>query len=257
MQTRKLLNIVEAIGAATDIDQVRLLTLNMLREVLWFDRALFWLYEPLTGLPAGPPVALDMPGEITTGYPDYLGKDEVRQTYRNAKRLISLSTELFDYSRWTRQSGFYNDFLKPFDIHYMSGFDIKDGPSNLGALCLTRGRKTGNFSQHDLDVLTLIYPHLQNRLRWNRILEASLPQPGSGAAPPRERTGLEPLSRREQDIARLVMSGASNLEIASLLGISTNTVKMHLQNIFDKLRIKRRSQLFLVFQGIEKRKFGI
>ncbi|MEW6573766.1 MAG: LuxR C-terminal-related transcriptional regulator [Bacillota bacterium] len=42
---------------------------------------------------------------------------------------------------------------------------------------------------------------------------------------------------------RLVISGASNEGIAGALSISLNTVKMHLQNIFGKLRIKRRSQL--------------
>lgn len=52
------------------------------------------------------------------------------------------------------------------------------------------------------------------------------------------------LTLREKEIARLVLSGESNQEIAKELGLSVNTVKMHMQNIFIKLGIRRRCQLF-------------
>ncbi|HBV96448.1 MAG TPA: hypothetical protein DEF36_05340 [Desulfotomaculum sp.] len=46
---------------------------------------------------------------------------------------------------------------------------------------------------------------------------------------------IELLTRREQEIVRLVTCGASNRENASQLGIFLNTVKMHLQNVFGKI----------------------
>lgn len=52
------------------------------------------------------------------------------------------------------------------------------------------------------------------------------------------------LTLREREIVRLVLSGESNQEIAEELGLSINTVKMHMQNIFIKLGIRRRCQLF-------------
>jgi two-component system, NarL family, nitrate/nitrite response regulator NarL len=45
----------------------------------------------------------------------------------------------------------------------------------------------------------------------------------------------EPLTRREREIMALVAVGKANKEIASHLYISNETVKKHMQNIFQKL----------------------
>ena len=40
----------------------------------------------------------------------------------------------------------------------------------------------------------------------------------------------------------LVAEGRTNKEIGGQLGLSDNTVKNYLVNVFDKLKVKRRSQ---------------
>ena len=52
----------------------------------------------------------------------------------------------------------------------------------------------------------------------------------------------EPLTERELTVLRLVASGASNSEIAEKLYISVNTVKTHLRNILQKLKLENRTQ---------------
>jgi len=56
----------------------------------------------------------------------------------------------------------------------------------------------------------------------------------------------ESLTLREQDILSLVRQRLLNKEIASLLGIEVSTVKFHLSNIFSKLQIASRSDLWRV-----------
>ncbi|HEX2924447.1 MAG TPA: LuxR C-terminal-related transcriptional regulator, partial [Chloroflexota bacterium] len=52
----------------------------------------------------------------------------------------------------------------------------------------------------------------------------------------------EPLSDREMEVLRLVVAGMSNIEIADQLVIAESTVKSHLNTIFGKLSVKRRTQ---------------
>jgi len=53
----------------------------------------------------------------------------------------------------------------------------------------------------------------------------------------------EPLSEREMDVLRLVAVGFSNREIADRLVIAVGTVKKHIENIYNKLDVHRRTQL--------------
>jgi len=50
------------------------------------------------------------------------------------------------------------------------------------------------------------------------------------------------LSKRELEILRLLAQGHSNQDIASKIFVSLSTVKTHIQNLYDKLEVKRRTQ---------------
>ncbi|MDD2221245.1 MAG: LuxR C-terminal-related transcriptional regulator [Clostridia bacterium] len=54
-------------------------------------------------------------------------------------------------------------------------------------------------------------------------------------------------TKREAELADLVLKGLDNKEIAAQLFISLSTVKSHLQNMFAKINIKNRYQLMSLF----------
>jgi DNA-binding CsgD family transcriptional regulator len=68
--------------------------------------------------------------------------------------------------------------------------------------------------------------------------------PRSGAGPAPDAQGRSALSPRERAILELIGQGRSNKEIARELGISPETVKSHVKNMFSKLDVERRAQAF-------------
>lgn len=63
------------------------------------------------------------------------------------------------------------------------------------------------------------------------------------------------LSHREQQVVALVCLGHRNHEIAELLVIAPETVKTHLQRIFDKFNLRSRKELRLAMKHWEFREW--
>lgn len=53
---------------------------------------------------------------------------------------------------------------------------------------------------------------------------------------------MEALSPRERELLEALGSGRTNVELAELLGLSVNTVKFHLRNLFDKIGVRNKAQ---------------
>jgi DNA-binding NarL/FixJ family response regulator len=57
--------------------------------------------------------------------------------------------------------------------------------------------------------------------------------------------GLNLLSKRDENVVRLVSEGLTNRQISSDLGLSEHTVRNYLFRIFDKLGVSTRVELVL------------
>ena len=62
----------------------------------------------------------------------------------------------------------------------------------------------------------------------------------AGAVPRQPTFGLTP---RQLDIVSAIVSGSTNQDIAQQFSISSNTVKYHLTNMFEKLGVTNRIEL--------------
>lgn len=75
--------------------------------------------------------------------------------------------------------------------------------------------------------------------RVNKVFNKRHSQP----APQTLKTGVPLLTRRERDVASLVMQGYRNAEIAERLFLSVRTIEGHIYRTFEKLGISRREDL--------------
>lgn len=64
----------------------------------------------------------------------------------------------------------------------------------------------------------------------------------AGAGSPPLEPLLEPLSDRELEVLALVADGMSNAEVGRSLFVAPSTVKKHLEHVFEKLGVRRRTQ---------------
>ncbi len=75
-----------------------------------------------------------------------------------------------------------------------------------------------------------------------------------------DKTDLKPvfekyhISKREQEILKLILDGKSNKEIEEILFISYHTVKNHVYNLYQKLGIKTRYEVVHFFTKYQKEK---
>lgn len=72
---------------------------------------------------------------------------------------------------------------------------------------------------------------------------------GNADSDPLRDDGLDMLTKRQEQIVRLLSQGFTNKQIAGQLGIMEDTVKKHLQKIFDKLGVRRRTLVALSQAG--------
>ena len=64
---------------------------------------------------------------------------------------------------------------------------------------------------------------------------------GAGEEPCGQWSGL--LTERELDVARLVVQGRTNRQVAANLYVSVRTVEVHLGRVFRKLGVRSRTEL--------------
>ncbi|AVL54884.1 DNA-binding response regulator [Roseobacter denitrificans] len=104
------------------------------------------------------------------------------------------------------------------------------------AACVARSAPTESIVQTCLDVADgkMVFPYLDIReIKTDPI---------------------ETLSRKEREILDALAEGLTNKQLSARLEISTNTVKFHLSNIFDKLSVRNRTQAIAHYYASKARR---
>lgn len=67
---------------------------------------------------------------------------------------------------------------------------------------------------------------------------------------------IHSLSRKERVMLEALSKGLTNRELSAELGISTNTVKFHLSNLYDKLSVRNRAQAIAFYYSSRASRSG-
>jgi two-component system nitrate/nitrite response regulator NarP len=67
---------------------------------------------------------------------------------------------------------------------------------------------------------------------------------------------LDTLTLRERELLGALANGWSNLQIAARFGISRNTVKYHLKNLYDRLGVNNRAMAVALFMSTPAKREG-
>jgi DNA-binding CsgD family transcriptional regulator len=244
---KRVLDIVGILWSYTDIEKAVLSALDLLKDLVHFERAIVWLMDPSTALPSRPPIVYNIPSQLIKDYLQHVRLPVDLKAYRATKSAglkIARSTDVLDYKKWTKSDIFKNYYL-PYNAYYEMGCEIYEKKKIYGTIGLTRSKSSGNFSKSNVSVLRLLYPHLLNRLKWQTMLGQPFIMPHKTTS--RYAGTLTSLTPREIEVVQTVLAGATNREAADVLNISENTVKLYLKNIYGKLGISNRSQLSALY----------
>ena len=146
------------------------------------------------------------------------------------------------------KSLFCNNWLKPMDIFYCGGSSIVENGTLFGSITLMRSKKTGDFSDHDLEICSILNNHLCKCFQqtFPNGISYKLPTILSENDIMNKYSNIMSkyrLTQREYEILPMLNTGMHNNEISSKLFISENTTKKHVAHIFEKLKVSSRSQL--------------
>lgn len=144
-------------------------------------------------------------------------------------------TDLVDRRRY-HALPIYTDYFRPGGVEHLIDLGLPAMPHRHRALVLFRETGSRDFGDRDRAVLEALRPHLlqlEATAALRRRLAEAPAQPDALST-----AGLTP---REREIVDLVAEGKTNAQIAAQLWVAPSTVKKHLENVYAKLGVGRRT----------------
>lgn len=229
-------NMIYKIYATELFDTMRQELFEQLKLLIDFDSADFYMASREKGKLLCNPVTYNCDVDLSEAYEDI---DYSRGIVNSGKMLIYRETDII--SDETRiETEYYKKVYKPNNWHYALQMVVAKHKEFLGAITLYRTIGKEDFQYDDIFVMDLLKDHLAFRMQKYLFHNDG----GVGKLTVTEITEKYELTRREHAILKMLMSGSDNAQICKEFVITANTLKKHILNIYRKLGIKNRVQLF-------------
>lgn len=174
---------------------------------------------------------------------DYYKQDLVKSKY-SLKEPVNLSekeTVSICNHKLESSSPFVTEYVHSLKLTYSLGIGFCDENHCLRSIITLDRIKDVPFTEKEFDFAQKLHPLLENF-----YINLLLPSPADFSYPAFIRNQVK-LTKREEDIVRLLIKGMIPSEIGKRLSISISTVYKHIANIYQKCNITNRQQLHQMF----------
>lgn len=230
-------NLIYKIYTTEDFDKMRYEFLDQLKIIIDFESADFYLAD------------VDADGNVSLGYPigyncDVLESDKYdpidysRGILYGGRSMVYRETDIIS-DEHRMETDYYKNVYMPNKWHYSMQMVFARKKKFCGSVTLYRNKGREDFSYDDVMTLDMLKDHMSFRL-YGEVERLSA---GNARLSVHQAVTKYSLTKREEEIIREVITGKDNEEISEKLVISLNTLKKHLDNIYKKMGINRKSQL--------------
>lgn len=236
-------NIIYKIYTTENFNEMRRDILNQLKMLIDYDCADFYIASKEPGKLLCNPVTYNCDVDMSEKFEDL---DYSRGVVNSGKTLIYRETDIIsDEARI--ETEYYKKVYKPNNWHYALQVVIAKHKKFLGAITFYRTIGKEDFQYDDIFVMDMLKDHLAYRMeRYQKNGDMT-----SGKMSVAEAIDKYELTKREGTILGFLMSGTENADICEQLVITPNTLKKHIFNLYRKLGIKNRVQLFKMIKEFD------
>lgn len=235
-------SIIYKIYTTEDADIMREQFLEQMKMVLDFDSADFFLADSQESRHLVRPVTYNCDDES----PMYDEMNSNRGIVYSGKSLVYRETDMISDEKRV-QTEYYQKVYRPNNWHYAIQMILGRNKEFLGVVTFYRTIGKDNFQYDDIFILDMLKDHLAFRL----YKDGQQKDERAEKLTITEITEKYELTKREHTILQLLMQGKDNHTICEELSISVNTLKKHILNIYRKLGIRNRVQMFKMIKEKE------
>lgn len=177
------------------------------------------------------------PSEIEKAYTStYFALDPIHpKNFKHTNdRIVTLSSQI-STERLMRHR-YYLEFMQQYQHRYVLDMFFRNSRNEIIAvISLLRDKFQADFSEIEIELMHSIHSFMEYSL--NTVYLPKREQ---------ERSNLQTrysLTDRELDVLEMLISGASNKEIAKRIDMGLATLKTHLNHIFRKASVQSRTEL--------------
>ncbi|AMJ41056.1 regulatory protein, luxR family [[Clostridium] propionicum DSM 1682] len=231
-------SIVYKIHTNTDFLAMRKELLEQLKMIIDFDSADFHLSKGDGSISLISRVSYNNSGSVDFSRV-YEGIDYSQGILGTGKSMVYRETDIISDEKRV-ETEYYKNVYQVNNWHFSLQLILGYNERFLGVITFYRHKEKEDFKYVDVFKMQLIKDHLAYRIYKE---QESATKYGDKISI-QDAVELFCLTKRESGILELMMSGYSNEEICDKSSISNNTLKKHVLNIYRKLGIKNRVQLF-------------